>query len=42
MLKDELINGKHALISEDPVIIAQNIATLGDDEAKWNELSSLA
>ena len=35
-----LINGKHALISEDPVIIAQNIATLGNDEAKWNELSS--
>jgi GT2 family glycosyltransferase/glycosyltransferase involved in cell wall biosynthesis len=35
-----LINGKHAFISDDPVIIAQNISTLGYDEAKWNELST--
>lgn len=36
----KLKNGKHAFISEDPVSIAQNIVTLSNDEAKWNELSS--
>ena len=35
-----LKNGKHAFISEDPEGIAQNIAMLSSDEAKWNELST--